>query len=135
MARLLDVSLRQLQYTSPLPTCGVSGVPPRPAALPSRRSAHRSRSRNGSSASRSSEQARTADLVRELNEGALEADVGGLDYEMLGRDLFVLAASPRHPLVKKTTPTLAWRRGSALGQALATVARVIRTAMRIPGSA
>jgi LysR family transcriptional regulator, hydrogen peroxide-inducible genes activator len=57
-------------------------------------------------------EARTGDLVHELKDGgldavllALEADVGDLDYEVIARDPFVLAASPRHPLVKGSTPT------------------------------
>jgi LysR family hydrogen peroxide-inducible transcriptional activator len=57
-------------------------------------------------------EARTGDLVHELKEGgldavllALEADVSDLDYEVIARDPFVLAASPKHPLVKGSTPT------------------------------
>ena len=56
-------------------------------------------------------EARTGDLVHELKEGgldgvllALEADVSDLDHEVIGRDPFVLAASPKHPLVKSATP-------------------------------
>ena len=58
-------------------------------------------------------EARTGDLVHELKEGgldgvllALEADVSDLDSEVIGRDPFVLAASPKHPLVRsaKRTP-------------------------------
>ena len=52
-------------------------------------------------------EARTSDLVRELREGsldavllALEADVGDLEYAVVMRDAFVLAASAGHPLVK-----------------------------------
>jgi LysR family hydrogen peroxide-inducible transcriptional activator len=52
-------------------------------------------------------EARTQDLVRELNEGsldalllALEADVGDLDHAVVMRDPFVLAAAAGHPLVK-----------------------------------
>lgn len=52
-------------------------------------------------------EARTADLLRELHDGtidgvllALEAGhVAELEYETLGRDAFVLAAAPRHPLL------------------------------------
>jgi LysR family transcriptional regulator, hydrogen peroxide-inducible genes activator len=57
-------------------------------------------------------EARTGDLVHELKDGrldgvllALEAGIGDLDYEVLGRDVFVLAASSRHPLVKPSSPT------------------------------
>ncbi len=57
-------------------------------------------------------EARTGDLVHELKEGgldavllALEADVGDLDHEVIARDPFVLAASPKHPLVKGSTAT------------------------------
>jgi len=59
-------------------------------------------------------EARTGDLVRNLKEGsldgvllALEADIGDLEYEVIGRDWFVLAASPRHPLVKGRLSTRA----------------------------
>ena len=57
-------------------------------------------------------EARTADLVNELKNGgldavllALEADVRDLDHAVIARDPFVLAASPRHALVKSATPT------------------------------
>ncbi len=57
-------------------------------------------------------EARTGDLVHELKEGgldavllALEADVSDLDHEVIARDPFVLAASPKHPLVKGSTAT------------------------------
>jgi LysR family hydrogen peroxide-inducible transcriptional activator len=57
-------------------------------------------------------EARTGDLVHELKDGrldgvllALEAGFTDLDYEVLGRDVFVLAASSRHPLVKPSSPT------------------------------
>lgn len=57
-------------------------------------------------------EARTSDLVHQIGAGtldgallALEADIGDLEYETLGRDPFVLAASLRHPLVKSTAPT------------------------------
>jgi LysR family transcriptional regulator, hydrogen peroxide-inducible genes activator len=57
-------------------------------------------------------EARTSNLVSDLREGALdgvllalEADIGDLDYEIVARDAFVLAASPKHPLVRHTTPT------------------------------
>ena len=55
-------------------------------------------------------EARTGDLVHELKEGgldavllALEADVSDLDHEVIAQDPFVLAASPKHPLVKGST--------------------------------
>lgn len=48
---------------------------------------------------------RTGGLVRQLNEGAidaailaLEADLGSLDHAVLRRDPFLLAAAPGHPL-------------------------------------
>jgi LysR family hydrogen peroxide-inducible transcriptional activator len=54
---------------------------------------------------------RTRRLVRQVNEGAidaavlaLEAEIGDLDYAVLGRDPFVLAARSGHPLVAATTP-------------------------------
>jgi LysR family transcriptional regulator, hydrogen peroxide-inducible genes activator len=57
-------------------------------------------------------EARTTDLVAALKEGnldgvllALEADINGLEYTVLGRDPFVLAAAAKHPLVKPSTPT------------------------------
>ena len=57
-------------------------------------------------------EARTGDLVQELKDGrldgvllALEADVSDLDYEVIARDPFVLAASLSHPLVKSSRPT------------------------------
>jgi LysR family hydrogen peroxide-inducible transcriptional activator len=57
-------------------------------------------------------EARTGDLVHELKSGgldgvllALEADVGDLEYEVIGRDTFVLAAAPKHSLVKSSKPT------------------------------
>src|SRR6185295_9690087 len=50
---------------------------------------------------------RTARLVAQVKEGAIdaavlavEADLGGLAYEALGRDLFFLAAAPEHPLAR-----------------------------------
>jgi LysR family transcriptional regulator, hydrogen peroxide-inducible genes activator len=53
-------------------------------------------------------EARTSDLVHELEDGrldailvALESDIGDLEHTVLGRDSFVLAASPRHPVVKR----------------------------------
>jgi LysR family hydrogen peroxide-inducible transcriptional activator len=56
-------------------------------------------------------EARTHDLVRELREGsldalllALEAGVGDLEHVVIRRDTFVLAAAPRHPIVKTTSP-------------------------------
>lgn len=55
-------------------------------------------------------EARTGDLVHELKDGrldglllALEAGIGDLEHEVLGRDPFVLAASSRHPLVKSSS--------------------------------
>jgi LysR family hydrogen peroxide-inducible transcriptional activator len=54
---------------------------------------------------------RTGRLVRDVNEGAidaailaLESDIGGLEHERLGRDVFVLAAAPRHPLMTSGKP-------------------------------
>jgi LysR family hydrogen peroxide-inducible transcriptional activator len=54
---------------------------------------------------------RTSRLVRQVHEGvidaavlALEADVGDLDHAVLGRDPFVLAARPGHPLVATRAP-------------------------------
>ncbi len=59
-------------------------------------------------------ESRTADLVHAVRTGgldcallALEADVGGLEHEILGRDPFVLAASARHPLVQPASPASA----------------------------
>jgi LysR family hydrogen peroxide-inducible transcriptional activator len=56
-------------------------------------------------------EARTGDLVQELKAGALdgvllalEADIGDLETDILGRDPFVLAASAHHPLVKPSSP-------------------------------
>ena len=53
----------------------------------------------------------TAGLVRNVQEGtidaailALESHIGNLDYERLGRDVFVLAAAPRHPLMTTGKP-------------------------------
>ena len=50
---------------------------------------------------------RTSVLMHELNDGgldgaivALEADIGECEHAVLGRDPFVLAASPHHPLVR-----------------------------------
>ena len=49
---------------------------------------------------------RTSVLMHELNDGdldgaivALEAEIGDCEHAVLGRDPFVLAASPHHPLV------------------------------------
>jgi LysR family hydrogen peroxide-inducible transcriptional activator len=57
-------------------------------------------------------EARTGDLVHELKEGgldgvllALEADLSDLEHEVIARDPFVLAASPKHPLVRNAKPT------------------------------
>jgi LysR family hydrogen peroxide-inducible transcriptional activator len=54
---------------------------------------------------------RTSRLVRQVSEGAidaavlaLEAEVGDLDHAPLGRDPFVLAARPGHPLVAPKAP-------------------------------
>ena len=54
---------------------------------------------------------RTARLVELIDTGALdgavvalEADLGDLEYQVLGRDPFVLAAAPGHPLVGSKTP-------------------------------
>ena len=52
-------------------------------------------------------EARTEDLVQRVQHGALdaallalEADIGDLAWEVLGRDVFVLAAGAGHPLVQ-----------------------------------
>ncbi len=54
---------------------------------------------------------KTQALVRALGSGdleaavvALEADLGEVEREVLGKDAFVLAAPLRHPLVRKTSP-------------------------------
>ncbi len=56
-------------------------------------------------------EARTSDLVQQLRDGqldaallALEAGIGDLEYDVLARDPFVLAASRRHPLVQRAAP-------------------------------
>lgn len=56
---------------------------------------------------------RTSVLRHELNDGgldgaivALEADIGDCEHAVLGRDPFVLAASPRHPLVRSRKPAV-----------------------------
>lgn len=56
-------------------------------------------------------EARTNELVQQLNDGkldaallALEAGIDGLEHRVLARDPFVLAAAARHPLVKPSTP-------------------------------
>jgi LysR family transcriptional regulator, hydrogen peroxide-inducible genes activator len=56
-------------------------------------------------------EAKTADLVRGLADGALdgvllalEADIGDLEHAAIVRDPFVLAAAARHPIVKQTAP-------------------------------
>ena len=56
-------------------------------------------------------EARTGDLVQQLEEGrldgvllALEAGIGDLEHEPILRDTFVLAGSDTHPLVKRATP-------------------------------
>jgi LysR family hydrogen peroxide-inducible transcriptional activator len=65
---------------------------------------------------------KTETLVRALNAGeldaallALEADLGDLQSDVIGRDPFVLAAPRRHPLAKTRGPaTLAELRGAAV---------------------
>jgi len=65
---------------------------------------------------------KTETLVRALNAGeldaavlALEADLGDLQSDVIGRDPFVLAAPRRHPLAKTSGPaTLAELRGAAV---------------------
>jgi LysR family hydrogen peroxide-inducible transcriptional activator len=54
---------------------------------------------------------KTADLVRGVREGtldaallALEADIGDVEREVIARDPFVLATPPRHPLGAVTAP-------------------------------
>ena len=54
---------------------------------------------------------RTSVLVQRIGEGtldaailALEADIGGCEYAVLGRDPFVLAAAAAHPLMKNRAP-------------------------------
>jgi LysR family hydrogen peroxide-inducible transcriptional activator len=56
-------------------------------------------------------EARTGDLLQQLDAGgldalllALEAGIGDLDHRILARDPFVLAGSPSHPLVKRSGP-------------------------------
>jgi LysR family transcriptional regulator, hydrogen peroxide-inducible genes activator len=57
---------------------------------------------------------RTNRLVRQVQEGtldaailALESEMGDLDHVKLGRDAFVLAAAPGHPLVQPRKPATA----------------------------
>jgi LysR family transcriptional regulator, hydrogen peroxide-inducible genes activator len=57
---------------------------------------------------------RTSRLVRQVQEGALDAaivalesEMGDLDHVNLGRDAFVLAAAPGHPLVQPKKPATA----------------------------
>ncbi len=57
---------------------------------------------------------KTASLVRDLEAGALdaallalEADLGDVEHAVLGKDRFVLAFSPSHPLSKKSPPASA----------------------------
>jgi LysR family transcriptional regulator, hydrogen peroxide-inducible genes activator len=57
---------------------------------------------------------RTSRLVRQVQEGALDAaivavesEVGDLEHVSLGRDMFVLAAAPGHPLVQTKKPATA----------------------------
>lgn len=57
---------------------------------------------------------RTAVLVEQLNDAeldaaviALEADIGSCEYAVLGRDPFVLAGAPGHPLLKSRRPATA----------------------------
>jgi LysR family hydrogen peroxide-inducible transcriptional activator len=54
---------------------------------------------------------RTADLVRSLETGtldaallALEADIGDVEHEVIATDPFVLVAAPGHPLARKAGP-------------------------------
>src|SRR5262245_52512220 len=54
---------------------------------------------------------KTADLVRDLQAGALdaallalEADIGDVERAVIARDPFVLATPPRHPLAAKAAP-------------------------------
>ena len=54
---------------------------------------------------------KTADLVRDLQAGALdaallalEADIGDVEREVIARDPFVLATPPRHPLGARAAP-------------------------------
>jgi LysR family transcriptional regulator, hydrogen peroxide-inducible genes activator len=54
---------------------------------------------------------RTSRLVRQMAEGvidgailALEAEIGDLDHAVLGRDPFVLAARPGHPILRHRGP-------------------------------
>ena len=54
---------------------------------------------------------KTPDLVRAVREGtldaallALEAEIGDVEREVIARDPFVLATSPRHPLGATSTP-------------------------------
>lgn len=65
---------------------------------------------------------RTSALVQQISDGALdgailalEADIGQCEYALLGRDPFVLAASPTHPLMKSRKPaTLQELNGTSL---------------------
>jgi LysR family transcriptional regulator, hydrogen peroxide-inducible genes activator len=57
---------------------------------------------------------KTEALVRAVKAGtldggilAIEADVGGLVHEVIGRDPFMLAAAPGHPLVRSSRPATA----------------------------
>lgn len=54
---------------------------------------------------------RTGELVRLVREGqldaavlALDADIGSLDHALIGRDPFMLAAAPGHPLLRSRRP-------------------------------
>ena len=58
---------------------------------------------------------KTEVLVRALDDGnldlailALEAEIGDVDYEVLARDPFLLAAKPGHPLSACTGPAALW---------------------------
>lgn len=65
---------------------------------------------------------RTSALVQQINDGALdgailalEADIGPCEYALLGRDPFVLAGAPAHPLMRSRKPaTLQELSGAAL---------------------
>ena len=63
---------------------------------------------------------KTSELVRQLQDGALdaallalEADIGDVEREVIARDPFVLAAPVRHPLGARTSPARASDLGGA----------------------